>query len=1105
MPTMPEGYYNRYDPAKDYDAHLFRAGCVLQAAELNEIQSFQADRVKRIGDALFKDGAIVRDAQLIVDSATGAAIGESGAIYLKGEVRGIPARNFTVPVIGTVTVGIYLVETVVTALEDPTLRDPAIGVRNYQEPGAARLKAEPRWGYAGEPGAPVAEFYPVYTVQNAVVTAKEPPPQVDATTMALARYDRESSGGYYVVSGMRVAAEADWPSGEQVYSLSAGSARVDGQAVYFPTAIREVYPAVPDLATVDSEPHVSGGIAPQRINLNHTPVSSIPQVRITAVKTVTLTHGAYMGALDALPDTAVLELVSVSQSSTTYVQGTDYKLTSDQVDWSLSGAEPAPGSSYSVTYHYMLTVTPTAIDSTGCTVAGAVTGTLILVTYTWKMPRWDRLCLNALGQRIWLQGVPHAHQAIPPAPSPGLLVLATIKQTWTADRPILRDGIYMVSMGALDSLAQRIDDLYALTAEQRLLTHAALDEPTSKLGVFVDPFLDDNLRDQGIAQTGAVFGGELTLAFDLGTVASAALPAVRTLPIASTPVVEIDQSTQTGFMAVNPYQAFAPLPARLSLTPTEDYWTETATTWLSAITQQFDGYGTTSTVTNTLSSSQSLIEYLRQRTVNFTLGGFDAGEIITKLTFDGIDVTPSPVLTADSHGAIAGSFVIPALVRAGVKRVQLWGNQGNYAEATFVGQGTLTTQTQQQVTTIYTGYSGGGGVGVQGGGVWQGPWETPPPTEGGGGWGGGVGTGGLHPDDPLPTNPNPWFTCTGFDPLAQTFVLSEAAMVDGVHLWFTAKGTSNVRVEIRETQNGFPTNFAVVGNAIKPADIALTGPTLISWSPVRLEANHEYALVVACDDADTALAIAELGKYDSSTQRWVTSQPYQVGVLLSSSNNSTWTAHQDRDLTFRLLAATFSATTRAIALPDVTVTACNEVMVMARVQRPSAETDVRFELTLPDVAQTKIVVAENQPVILPATVTGVIQWRALLSGSTVFSPRLFPDVELVCGSRLANSTYISRAIPAGVNCTATAYLDVLTPGNSSLIVEAQNGSSWTAMTLTSGTPVGDGWETRKYQLDGFSPADQETRVRLTLSGTSQTRPSARNLRAIITSNPVGPP
>jgi hypothetical protein len=655
MPNMPEGYYNRFDATKNYDAHLFRAGYVLQSAELNEVQTSLATRLQRMGDVLFKDGAIVRDARLIVDSATGAATGESGAIYLKGAVRGVPTRAFTVPITGTVTVGVYLVEAVITELEDPALRDPAIGVRNYQEPGASRLQAVPQWGYVGQTGAPAAEFYPVYEVREGIVVSKDPPPALDAVLTSLARYDRESSGGYYVVSGLRVAAEADQNTGEQVYSIQEGQARVNGISVTLATSLRIVYPATADLDLIDSEPHLSSTASAQRVDLNHSPVSTITQVRVTAEKTATLTHGAYTGVLDALPDQAVLSLVTVSQGGTTYVQGTDYKLTADQCDWSLGGAEPAPGSAYSVTYQHVATVTPTLTDTTGCTVTGAVSGTLIQITYQWKMPRYDRLCLNDAGIPTWLKGVSHEYRPAMPAVSTGLLLLATIAQTWNANRVVQNDGVRMVPMNALETMAYRIDDLYTLTAQQRLLTNAAITEPTSKLGVFVDPFLDNDMRDQGLAQTAAIVGGALTLPIT-ASINSNTLTDIQTLPINVTVTSAIEQTARTGTMKVNPYQAFVPIPAKVTLSPTQDLWTDFNTTWASNITQRFwenmNGYWGTwdtndlahSTVTSSrttttiLSGSTVSLEMLRQITVNFTMDGFGPNEVLSRVIFDNIEV-----------------------------------------------------------------------------------------------------------------------------------------------------------------------------------------------------------------------------------------------------------------------------------------------------------------------------------------------------------------------------------------------------------------------------------------------------------------------------------
>jgi len=403
-----------------------------------------------------------------------------------------------------------------------------------------------------------------------------------------------------------------------------------------------VYPASADLDLVDSEPHLSSTASAQRVDLNHSPVSAITQVRVTAEKTVTITHGAYSGVLDALPDQSVLSFVSVSQGGTTYVQGSDYKLTADQCDWSLGGAEPAPGSAYSVTYQYIATVTPTAVDTTGCTVTGAVSGTLIQISYQWKMPRYDRLCLNADSVPVWVKGVSHEFRPAAPNVPTGLLLLATVAQSWDANRAVQNNGVRMVPMADLETMASRIDDLYTLTAQQRLLTNAAITEPTSKLGVFVDPFLDNDMRDQGLAQTAAIVNGELTLPV-AATINSATLTDIQTLPINASVASAIEQTARTGTMKVNPYQAFAPIPLNVALSPAQDFWTETTDIWASDITQRFGGFigvnaFTQTSTTTVVRSETTILDMLRTIPITVTVTGLQASEVVNHLFFDGIEV-----------------------------------------------------------------------------------------------------------------------------------------------------------------------------------------------------------------------------------------------------------------------------------------------------------------------------------------------------------------------------------------------------------------------------------------------------------------------------------
>lgn len=454
MATPLSGYYNRFDSSKDYEKHLFRAGFVLQSAELNEMQNAVIYRAGMLGDALFKDGDIVRDARIIVDPATGETICEAGAIYLRGAVRGVPPATLTIPVDRAVAVGIRLTETNVTENEDPGLRDPA-AEREIIGPGAGRLKVDPAWSY-DEDGATDGEFFPVYYVDSGQLRAKEAPPALDSVSQAIARYDRDSAGSNYIVSGLRVT-QLDDSSGSQVYNVQDGRARVNGFGVSLNASRRLVYPAVPDLRYIDSEPHTSSTVSAQRVNLDRSPISSITQVRITAEKTATLTHGSFAGAQDPLPDTSVVEIVSVTQGATTYVQGVDYKLTAGRVDWSLSGAEPAPGSSYTVVYRYITSVTPTAVDDTGFTVTGAVVGTLILTNYYVKLPRIDRLCLNEGGEFVWVAGVSTDYNPVTPPVPATLAPLAQVVQTWDANRYVVNDGTRVVPMSDIEAMNARME------------------------------------------------------------------------------------------------------------------------------------------------------------------------------------------------------------------------------------------------------------------------------------------------------------------------------------------------------------------------------------------------------------------------------------------------------------------------------------------------------------------------------------------------------------------------------------------------------------------------------------------------------------------------
>ncbi len=428
-------YYNRFNPDKEYEKSLFLAGRGLQSAELNETQEYALSKLKGIGDAIFRDGDVITGSNCIIDRETGKVTLEGGKIYLRGAVRKVEKEEFVIPLNTIVRIGVYYVESTITELEDENLRDPAVGTRNYQEVGAARLRATITWGYQAEgvssPFSVNGEFYPIYNIENGVLIEHSPPPQANIVTTALARYDKEANGSY-VVNGLEVMFLQRGEKGGEIFVINEGKAHVDGYEIELPHSIRVSFDQDPNIKSVESEPHTfqPNSQRVMELKVNDFPISEIKKVDITVQKTITVTHGSYSGAVDPIPDSAVLEIIQIKQGNVIYENSIDYKINAGNVDWSLPGKEPAPGSSYLITYRCRTHVSPEDINEEGCKVKGAVDNSLVLIDYTWKMPRFDLITIDAKGAIRRIKGIAHPWRpSMPKAPS-GQLLLCYIHQTW---------------------------------------------------------------------------------------------------------------------------------------------------------------------------------------------------------------------------------------------------------------------------------------------------------------------------------------------------------------------------------------------------------------------------------------------------------------------------------------------------------------------------------------------------------------------------------------------------------------------------------------------------------------------------------------------------
>lgn len=407
-------------------------------------------------------------------------------------------------------------------------------------------------------------------------------------------------------------------------------------------------------------------------------------------------------------------------------------------------------------------------------------------------------------------------------------------------------------------------------------------------------------------------------------------------------------------------------------------------------------------------------------------------------------------INANAQGVVDVTFTIPADIRTGTKRVDVIGisSQGT---ATFTGEGLIETLTKRRITSTQTRF-----------------FDPPPPP-----------------------------TSRPIDPLAQTFMLPEKAQISAVDLYFCAKGPTKILVQIRETELGFPTQRIISQASKATSDITINDFNRFEFDwPVTLNADQEYCVVVLCDDAVSSCGVAELGKWDAATG-WVTSQPYQIGVLLSSSNAVTWTAHQDRDLTFKLIRNSYTETSRTIDLGLVPVVNMSDFLVAGAIILPDEVTRADFRLTLPDLSQ--VTVATDQAVKLPIFMTGDVRIEAILTGSERFSPILFPGTQLIWGTQQATGTYITRAMLAGVNSRVRVIFDAYLPSGATVSVDVSGVDeldTWAAIPqLGLAVPMDNGWHEFTYEAPDVD--ENMVRVRLTLNGTPAARPQVSNFRAMV--------
>lgn len=348
-----------------------------------------------------------------------------------------------------------------------------------------------------------------------------------------------------------------------------------------------------------------------------------------------------------------------------------------------------------------------------------------------------------------------------------------------------------------------------------------------------------------------------------------------------------------------------------------------------------------------------------------------------------------------------------------------------------------------------------------------------------------------------------------FAPHAQTFYVPESRYFAQIKVYFVNRDPVNqepVVLQVRKVAEGRPTQEVLAESRVEYANLSSGAWIDFDFDPVYMLEDTEYAFVLHTNAPNHTVGIARLGGIDVSGDA-VTKQSYQRGVRLSSSNGSAWTAHQNDDLMFQIMGCDFTSTSVEIDLGDTnSLTGITDMAILAGYELASRDTNIQFKITDPD--SVEYILDRDQVLTFTSAKTGVFNLKAILTGTSLLSPVLFTDTQILAGVVDLSSDYVSKVITAPADFNLTLKVETLLNGSSPnfqvFIVEDNGGGGTqeTELTLEPNTQTTvDGWEYRIYKATNLSAFNSGSidgyRIKLVSSGNITSRVYARGLVSVV--------
>jgi hypothetical protein len=756
-----------------------------------------------------------------------------------------------------------------------------------------------------------------------------------------------------------------------------------------------------------------------------------------------------------------------------------------------------------------------ADDFTSSTVFGEILkpASTISADITYYLPRNDLIVVDKDGVFRDVRGISSLSPVTPDTPAEAMKLFELYIPAYTLStsdvtvKTVDNKRYTMRDIGKLESRIANIEYYTTLNALETNTNKTNVIDPVTgnnrfKNGFAVDGFADYRMADVEHPEWSASLdlnGKKLkssfvqnAVSFAVNSLANAIKPSkVFLKSYSETPVV--DQPYATTTININPYAVFGWI-GDVALTPDRDYWKDTVYaqpiiinntidfrgrtveglfwgSWIKTTYDELGGhrdwarqqykayqYQTVFQETNYSSSTESVvatqvIPFMRSIQIAFKCTGFRP---FTRLYpfWDNVDVaancTPSGGalggnIVTDATGTAIGTFTVPTGVfKTGESVFRFTDDPTNdvnvgttSGSTTFLSGGiTETRQVTTSNTKVLTSTT------VQTGAV------------------------------------------TYNDPIAQTFIVPNegGCFVTKFDIFFSSKARSlPVTLQLRTAYSGLPTSDILAKVTLNPAQVNTSADGTVATSftfadPVFLEEGREYAVVLEANTQEYNVFIAVQGQNVIGANMALSKQAY-MGVFLTSSNSSTWSAHQDTDLKFKLHRAVFNT-----AVPSVVTLDCGAPTTLP------LTSDALFSTSGSNLVKLRFK-SHGLKAGDSVTVAGAVAGNGLLdAGLNGTKTVLSADIDSVTYQATTNAT-ATGSLGGAVMTALVNYPFNILVNNVDSFAPTGTSVSWEYQYKTQATRIASGWlplsptTDIKLPSEGVVKAAGDVQIRATLTTT----------------------